>query len=55
VAVIKSTIKIWAHFCCAKTGLSAPIWPLCGQIPLLSLARFVFYDFSQFSAGKREK
>jgi hypothetical protein len=40
--LIKSTIKIWAHFCYAKTGLSAPICPLCGQIPLLSLARFVF-------------
>jgi hypothetical protein len=23
---IEECIRIWAHFCCAKTGLSAPIW-----------------------------
>jgi hypothetical protein len=32
--LIKSSIANRAHFCFAKTGLSAPIWPLCGQIPL---------------------
>jgi hypothetical protein len=36
--LIKSSIKI-GRICLRQTGLSAPIWPLCGQIPLLSLAR----------------